>query len=51
MLIILRFFENLFYNIGSWFEDWADSMDKSFHNQLRSAINDPPIRKLDKPLD
>lgn len=33
MLKALRFFERLFYDIGSWFENWADSVDKSFYNE------------------
>ncbi len=39
MLKILRFLENLFYTIGSWFEDRADSIDEDFYDQLRTAIN------------
>lgn len=41
MLRGLRFFERLFYSIGSRFEGWADGMDKDFHNELRSALAEP----------
>lgn len=35
---MLRFLENFFYTIASWFEDWADSIDKDFHDNLRLAM-------------
>jgi len=40
-LTILRILENLFYNIGSYFEDWADSIDTEFQNELRQALFEP----------
>lgn len=46
MLRTLRFFENLFFSLGSWFEDLADSMDKDFHEELRQALSMPPTRGL-----
>ena len=38
MLHILRWLSELFYAIGSWFEDLADGIDENFHEQLRNGM-------------
>lgn len=45
-LKLLRFIEELLYTVGSYFGDYADSIDTEFHETLRQALNDPPIRWL-----
>lgn len=47
MLKLLRFLENIFYTIGSYFEDWADIIDTEFHDELRRALDEPFKRMLD----
>lgn len=46
MLKLLRFLENLFYSIGSWFEDVADGIDKDLHSDLGRALKSPVARTL-----
>lgn len=46
-LRVLRLLENIFYNIGSYFEDCADSIDTEFHDELRRALDEPFRRLLD----
>ncbi len=38
LLVSVRFFEELFYKIGSFFEDYGDSIDVEFHEILRKAL-------------
>lgn len=40
MLKILRALENLFYSLGDYFADWADSIDTELHDKLRKALNE-----------
>lgn len=40
-LKILRWLENFFYDIGAYFEDYADAIDVEFHETLRQALNKP----------
>lgn len=47
ILKLLRLLENLFFNIGSYFGDLADSIDTDFHDELLKSMNDDPRKKLD----
>jgi len=40
LLKFLRFCENLFFEIGSKFEDWADGIDVEFHEALRKLADE-----------
>lgn len=40
-LKILRFLERLFFSIGTWIEDYGDSIDTELHDALRKAMIEP----------
>ena len=46
MLALVYFIANVFIEIGIWLEDWASLRDPEFLDELRRAMDEPPVRTL-----
>lgn len=46
MLRFYSFMARLFYDIGDWFGDRAESVDPEFHDILREALKEPAHRVI-----